>query len=230
MPLLRYLNQIASGLVDRSPWSYRWQAFKWKLRYLLNKGAYVPAFETLIKQPHRTLVRDAVLALDPRSVLDVGCGRGANLFLLSQARPDLQLIGTDVSEQAITSSRAELERHGIVNVRLEVADAMKLSAFSDNSIDVLLADAVLMYVPPRQIERTLGEMLRVCRRGLVLSTWQSKVAGAGICDEGMWIYDYGQLLGRLGNLRLETATYPDGAWSDVRWRRYGVIYTVRRDW
>jgi cyclopropane fatty-acyl-phospholipid synthase-like methyltransferase len=46
------------------------------------------------------------------SVVDLGCGQGAWLLLLAADRPDLRLVGVDMSVTAIAEARATADRLG----------------------------------------------------------------------------------------------------------------------
>lgn len=56
----------------------------------------------------RKIIHAMIEPLHFESVLDVGCGEGSLLNELTQARPGLQVAGTDVSEQALALSRRYL--------------------------------------------------------------------------------------------------------------------------
>jgi SAM-dependent methyltransferase len=53
----------------------------------------------------RRLVGEMLAALDYDSVLEVGCGAGHNLELLSRGRPGLRLAGADISSEALERAR-----------------------------------------------------------------------------------------------------------------------------
>jgi SAM-dependent methyltransferase len=218
-------------LLDQSRFSSRWQRGKWTLKYLLGHSNYVPDFDTLLARAHRRYLLDVINTLGPwRSALEIGCGRGANLYLLARANPGAVLAGVDISALAVRQTRAELDRRALSSVRLEVSDAVALTAFTDDSFDVVFSDAVHMYVPPDRIATALGEMARTARMGVVISTWhEDSVAGAQPWrhDEGAWVYDYPRLLRENFGLSASLVPYPNGAWQDARWLRYGCVVRVR---
>jgi release factor glutamine methyltransferase len=68
----------------------------------------------LIPRPETEHVVEAALQLPPRSrVVDVGTGSGAIALALKQERPDLEVIGTDVSTDALEVARENAERLGL---------------------------------------------------------------------------------------------------------------------
>jgi release factor glutamine methyltransferase len=68
----------------------------------------------LIPRPETEHLVDAVLDLAPGSrVCDVGTGSGAIALALLAERPDLEVVGTDASADALAVARANAERLGL---------------------------------------------------------------------------------------------------------------------
>jgi release factor glutamine methyltransferase len=92
----------------------------------------------LIPRPETELLVDVGLSLtDGARVVDVGTGSGAVALALKDERPDLSVVGVDVSESAIAVARANAARLGL-DVRFVVGDL--LAGLSDG-------DAVLANLP-----------------------------------------------------------------------------------
>ena len=79
----------------------------------------------LIPRPEtETLVEAAVRALpNGARVVDVGTGSGAVALALKDERPDLEVIATDISEDAIAVARANAQRLGLA-VEFVLADLL----------------------------------------------------------------------------------------------------------
>lgn len=115
---------------------------------------------------------------------------------------------------------------------LLVGRADDLSRFSDASFDVVLSDAVLMYVGPDRIEETLRGMRRVARKGLVLVERESRGSarqdGMGVLRGTTWERNYIQLLGRLfPNGLIRVRRMNSDVWPDAVWAKHGAIIELR---
>jgi len=102
----------------------------------------------------RELVFAAVAEVEPRAVLEVGCGEG-ELSERVQREIGAELVAIDQSERMV-----ELTRMRGVDAR--VGDAQALP-FADSSFDVAIAAWMLYHV--RDLDRTITELARVLRPG-----------------------------------------------------------------
>jgi SAM-dependent methyltransferase len=96
-------------------------------------------------------MRDIVLTYAPRdraiAVLDLGCGTGSLVFLLTDALPEARLIGIDVSAANISAaegSRAVLDPLKAGRIVFERVDYLARPAMP---VDVLVSDGVLHLIP-----------------------------------------------------------------------------------
>lgn len=112
---------------------------------------------------YRTRFVERLLALAPRSVLDVGCGAGA--LLASLRAKVVELHGVDTDVERIADARA-------AGLSVDRGDAYALP-FAAQSIDLV----TFQHVPHHLADwpRALAEALRVARRGvLVLEGWYDR--------------------------------------------------------
>ena len=78
----------------------------------------------LIPRPETELLVEVGLSLAPgASVVDVGTGSGAVALALKDERPDLRVVGVDVSADAVAVARANASRLGL-DVRVFVGDLL----------------------------------------------------------------------------------------------------------
>ena len=90
------------------------------------------------------------------SLLDVGCAKGFMLFDLARLIPGISIKGIDISEYAITHSKAEVREH------LQIADAQSLP-FDDNSFDVVISVNTVHNLDTKGCANALREIVRVSR-------------------------------------------------------------------
>jgi len=111
-------------------------------------------------------------------VLDVGVGRGANLFPAAEkVGPRGQVIGIDLAEQMLQETRAEIERRGLLNGSVLLMDAEHLT-FEDASFDYALCGFAIFLFP--HFEQALAEFFRVLRAGGTLGVTMHLLGKLGI--------------------------------------------------
>jgi demethylmenaquinone methyltransferase/2-methoxy-6-polyprenyl-1,4-benzoquinol methylase len=105
--------------------------------------------------------RDAVrrLGLVPGgSVLEVGCGSGANFpFLLEAVGSTGQVVGVDLSPEMIAAARTRVQRRGWSRIRLieSAAESLRL----DEQFDALLLFAMHdVFTSPAGLDRSLAHV------------------------------------------------------------------------
>jgi hypothetical protein len=76
----------------------------------------------------------------------------------------------------------------------------------------------------------LAEMFRVARCGVIAGSWHQDLPDSAKpwrYDEGTWVYDFRRIARESFGVEVEVAPYPEGAWEDQRWKRYGAIISAR---
>jgi 2-polyprenyl-6-hydroxyphenyl methylase / 3-demethylubiquinone-9 3-methyltransferase len=100
---------------------------------------------------------------DSEKILDVGCGDGYYLYLLSNLGIKLSLTGADFDKRALESARKNL---GSKKVRLVWADLMKRLPFEDKTFDKIVMSEVVEHLPDDV--KGLKEVRRVLKPGGIL--------------------------------------------------------------
>lgn len=108
-----------------------------------------------------TLDMEAGIGLPSPSVLDCGCGYGAQTILFKELNPDTQYNGINISEEQIECAR-EYTKH-CTDVSLNVADATDLSQFADGQFSNVYALECAFHFNTRL--KFLKEASRVLRPG-----------------------------------------------------------------
>ena len=87
-------------------------------------------------------------------ILDIGCGKGFQLYELTQLLPGLEVHGVDVSSYAIENGKEEIKDH------LQVGNANSLP-FPDNYFDLVFSITTLHNLYNYDLDKALREMERV---------------------------------------------------------------------
>ncbi|MDD4295921.1 MAG: class I SAM-dependent methyltransferase [Ruminiclostridium sp.] len=117
-----------------------------------------------------------------KKVLDVAAGRGASMF---SARDKVgtsgSVIGIDFSSGMVDETNKDIEKKGLVNVKMIQMCAEELD-FDDNTFDYVLCGLSIQFFSDYQ--KALNEIYRVLKNGGIfgLITWKKK-EGAGVLGE-----------------------------------------------
>lgn len=99
-------------------------------------------------------------------VLDLACGPANQLAEMADLNPDTEFVGVDMAPHMLEQARDTLDRHGLRNVQLALADIRRLDDFNDASFDVVTCTLSLHHMPDtRALGQALREAARVLRPG-----------------------------------------------------------------
>ena len=221
--LLRQIQEI----IERNLVSLRLQELIWKLRHLYRIGwaeSYLKSFDHY----HREQIVSAVKKFkNIKSIIEVGCGSAPNLINLRQQFPKAKLLGVDINPRAIKVAKNYFYLKKAKNVDLKVGNIDKIKLLT-KSVDVVLSDAVLMYIPPDRIVKVLKELCRIANKGLIFNEYNKRGLGKeGYFNGGCWVYDFKFLLKKLlpkSKIKLlkSSMSKQKGAWEI-----YGRLIEVR---
>jgi SAM-dependent methyltransferase len=119
---------------------------------------------------HRELSKWAISLLpeiNPKKILDVGCGGGMQLFMLGSEFPEAYLHGVDISEDALNLAfEVNLDKIEAGRCVIEIAPAEELH-FSDETFD--LVSAFETYFFWTDLKKGISEAYRVLVPGGILT-------------------------------------------------------------
>jgi ubiquinone/menaquinone biosynthesis C-methylase UbiE len=117
---------------------------------------------TLLRRVYRRLAADvASIAPTGATVLDIGTGPGVLLVELARRRPDLRVIGIDLSADMVAAAARNLAQFG-ERARAEVADVTDLP-LADDSVDLAVSSLSLHHWD--HPEAAVAQLDRVLRAG-----------------------------------------------------------------
>ena len=108
-------------------------------------------------------------------ILDIGCGKGFQLYELTQLVPEVEVYGIDISAYAIENAKPEIKD------RLQVANANSLP-FPDNHFDFVFSINTLHNLHNYDLDKSLREMERVGQKNkyLCVESYRNEVEKANL--------------------------------------------------
>ncbi|MDH4234824.1 MAG: peptide chain release factor N(5)-glutamine methyltransferase, partial [Gallionella sp.] len=122
---------------------------------------------TLVPRPDTELLVDQALRRIPQQgrcrVLDLGAGSGVIALSIAHARPDVEVVAVDASQEALEVARENVRRLGLNNVRLLHSDWF--SALHGERFDVIVANPP--YIAANDVHLSQGDLRFEPRTALV---------------------------------------------------------------
>ncbi|HEX8034684.1 MAG TPA: class I SAM-dependent methyltransferase, partial [Ktedonobacterales bacterium] len=131
----------------------------------LDSGMRLHRFKRTMGLPRVSKVLGILRGLQPDTLLDIGSGRGAFLWPLLDAFPNLRVTCADILDHRVAGIQA-VHDGGVATLAAVRADATALP-LADESFDVVTLLEVLEHIPDTR--RALAEVCRVAKRFVVLS-------------------------------------------------------------
>lgn len=135
------------------------------IRMGIDQGLLLHQFKWTAELPRVRHVLGVLKSLQPRSLLDVGSGRGAFLWPLVETFPSLPVTVIELLPQRVEDIQA-VRDGGFPQIRAYEMDACRM-AFADRSFDVVTALEVVEHV--REPQRAISEICRMAARSAILS-------------------------------------------------------------
>lgn len=184
---------------------------KWEKWWQNRKIDWAKEYLSTWDHPHRMLIVAALGNLKGwMSLMELGCGAGANLVaILKAGMKDKQLGGVDINPEAI-----ELCRNTFKGGVFKVSPADNLM-ISDSSTDVVLTDMCLIYYGPRKIHKALEEIKRVARAYVVFCEFHHHSYWKRLqlrLTSGYYAHDYRKILEEHGYSDVELYKIPEEYW------------------
>jgi SAM-dependent methyltransferase len=112
------------------------------------------------------------------TLMDLGCGSGRLLARLARGRPDVRIIGLDLSDPMLETGRQMLEHEGLGNVELRRGDVTTFDSGIAERPDVVSCNWTLHQLPSEELA---SECLAAIARAR--SRWGCAV----------WVFDFARL-------------------------------------
>jgi ubiquinone/menaquinone biosynthesis C-methylase UbiE len=124
---------------------------------------------TMRERRWRGLIVDEVAAIEPKVVLDVGCGTGTLTIAMAQDLPEARVVGVDGDAKVLGIARAK-DGSDRVDWIEGLADELPLA---DGEVDGVVTTLLFHHLPLEIKKAALAEVYRVLRPGgrLVVGDW-----------------------------------------------------------
>jgi len=160
-----------------------------KAGHYFNKHESTNPFIRMVVNKYRKTLQRLIVSLPISSALEVGSGEGYILYYIREVRPDILLIGSDISEEMV---RLAQNRHcGIIWC---VAEAENLP-FLDDSFDLVIACEVLEHVLDPNI--VLKQLRRVSKKFCIISVPEEPLWRILNMLRGKYLRDFGNTPGHI---------------------------------
>ena len=151
------------------------------------------------------------------NLLDIGCGNGINIDILSKEIPNSQFHGIDINKQVIRNNNKRAEKKN--NCKFYVRNINDLFLFEANSFDYIITDSVLIYHSPKNIIKILSEFIRISIKGIILREQNSD----NLIYKDHWIHNYSSLL---EDLKIKKYKIIKTYGQEGLWGKYGYIIDI----
>jgi len=214
----RFFDFLIGGKSNEIYWKYKsFFSSNWREGYLDSDSEI---------HPHRELLLEKICQKHPiESILEIGCANGINLRIFNMKMPGVILEGIDINKKALSEGVNILKRENISNITLKHQSAKNLGSYDTGQFEVVLCDAVLMYIGPNNIKQVLKEIVRISKKSVIIC--EQHTNGNSFYDD-KWIHNYDVLLKNISGIQsVIFHSISDDIWSED-WTKYGKIIVVEK--
>ena len=145
-----YTKTLRSTKSWKEYWEKNTLVDYWKIPVGLDFSQGLPKEKN--KHPHRQVIIKILKKFQFRSILEVGCGGGANLYAIKQEYPHADIGGIDWSAALITEAQKILPKASI----LQVGEATDVY-ISNKGSDMILSDMCFIYLNGKEFKKAIKE-------------------------------------------------------------------------
>ena len=105
----------------------------------------------------------------PKRIMDMGTGNCFSAFVMAELFPEAEVIAVDLAAPYVRFCRRWKEVRGVENVQFYHASGEDLTAFEENSFDIVTYAYVLHEMPAVQAKTVVDQMVRLLKPGGTLN-------------------------------------------------------------
>lgn len=201
------------------------QFFLWKYRHLFDKNFSKGELNDAdFNHPHRLKLLSILRESQPfDNVLEIGCGKGTNIFLFAKHFPDVVYKGVDINKNNVKYANSYTVKNSFTNITFNFANIIHLSDIADKSFDILVCDAVLIYVDDNLINSVASEFIRIAKKKIVLVDFHDENTNSkGYQHNKIWVRNYYKLF---ENCDVKMSKIEKDTWTK-QWELYGRFIDI----
>jgi ubiquinone/menaquinone biosynthesis C-methylase UbiE len=124
-------------------------------------------------------------------VLDIACGPAGWAIDIAFEFPEMEVVGTDISETIVNYNFAQARVRSLQNVTFELMDARKPFTFRDHSFDLVNGRLLTGFMDTDAWPRLLAECRRILRPGGIICLTETENAISNSrAHQDIWTYFY----------------------------------------
>lgn len=105
---------------------------------------------------------------NPKNILDIGCGLGANLNYMATRYPNSTFAGIDINKSLVTRGNIIFKKRKLDNCKLEIGDLYELKKNYRGSFDGIISLQTLSWLP--SYELPIKEMIKLKPEWIAISS------------------------------------------------------------
>tara|TARA_A100001015_G_scaffold319292_1_gene441731 strand:+ start:706 stop:1620 length:915 start_codon:yes stop_codon:yes gene_type:complete len=143
-----------------------------KDNFIIKKDKVIKKKNVLDLHPNHKLLYETILKLNPKDILEVGCGGGDHLANLSELNKKFKLFGIDRSNEQLQILK---KRHPNLKIPLQIKDITKKNS-KIKKVDLIYTQAVLMHISEtkNRFNYALQNILKSSKKHIIfIENWKS---------------------------------------------------------
>lgn len=188
--------------------------------WLYESKDWIEGYEKSVDHPHRFDIVQALYSFSFGSLLEIGCSVGPNLKRIWNEFPLAELSGIDPNKDSVERAKDYLPK----GIKVTEGD---VRAMPFTEVDIILADASLMYIEPNEIKAVMDKLALCAKKGIIIVERYSP-SKTGEIVGGVWGRDYETLLKERG-FKVDKIKITEESWPhSPNWQKFGFIFVGRR--
>ena len=124
------------------------------------------------KNSPRLILLDKIPNGDYR-ILEIAIGTSENSIILAKNKPDLKIIGIDLSDEMLKIAKNRIMNENIKNIELYKMNALDIQ-FETNSIDFIIISLLFHEIPEEMANKILAECKKVLKKDgkIIIIEWE----------------------------------------------------------